>query len=740
MASPVVDIVLRAKDEASRAINALGKSIGGLNSIARTLAPVAAGLGAIGGAAGLVGVAAFKMADDMSKTVERLDRLSGTTGATIQQLQILEQTFKNAGLAPETATLALAKLSKAIGNNDPLLKQLGVTTRDSFTALMQLSDIFEHSSDTAGKVSIAAKLLGRDMVQSASTIQNLGRTLDATGAKMKAAGGLIGDDGAAQARKMDAAMDDLNISMGGVKNILATAVIPAVAEFARRLAEAMVQNKEAIVGFVKASIEALDRMVIALPDRLNRLTLLWLQYRLIVAETALAVASGFGAVTTTLSMELNVQTVLISNQIDKLDKLISESDAKWKKVGTSPRTPAPAIDPATGAASGATIGAAPRLVPSGSVIDADGNLIAAKEDERAKRLREIQTLLRVSTADAQAFLRSLEAIEGAAKSEGLRVEVTAALIATAGPDLQRQLDALGPLQGPKVALREAGQAAGDTGAGAVAGIGLRGGISSQSKLPPISAPIDEEQIKAWQEQTRIVAESVAEIEGGIARVKDGWFAAVEQMTSAASILDAGFQAVFSGLESGISTVFSRLTDKTQTLRSAMATIFKSIADQALQELARIAAAELFKFVLKLLKGISSGGTSFVSDGIQGSVLAGARRVGPGLASAGRSVAPAYTINTASITRAITNVLGLRGGRPIGVASVARTVAPTVRINTDALAKAIASAIGEQRPQPPADQRTFNINAIDAHDIVASLLLPGGGMRRANDRLSIAGAY
>ena len=683
MASPVVDIVLRAKDEASRAINALGKSIGGLNAVARTLAPIAAGLGAIGGSAALVGIAAFKMARELSDTVERLDRLSETTGASIEQLQTLEQVFKNAGLAPESATLALSKLAKAIGNNDPLLKHLGITTRDSFEAFKQLSAIFQNSNDKAGQVAVAAKLLGRDMVQAASTVRNLGGELDSTGAKMNAAGAFIGKS-ADEARKMDRALDDLDISLAGVKNTIVAAVIPAVAEFAERFAQTMAENSGSIADFVKASIDAVDRMVIVLPDRLNRLSLLWLQYRLIIAETALALATGFGAVTTALGVELNTQTILISNQIDKLNGKIRDSAARWSALGLA-RGPdsGESFDPSTGeptAGPTATVPERPRstrggVVPSGFTIDADGNLIPEKA--RIERLKTLVQLLREAS--------NLSADTGFGNVAGTLPRGSTL------PGLARPLD-----DSPDaVAAREARAA-------------------SAARAASDARKSVDEQISAWQSQTMEVAESVAAIQGAVGRVKEEWLAAVGEMTSAASVLNAGFQALFSGLESGISTVFSRLTDKTQTLRSALKTIFKSIADEALRALERIAAAAIFKFVVKLLL-----------------TAAGAAVGGPAGAAAG-----AFTFGLAT-----------SAARPSRPGVVSRTSDPSFRINADAFARSLVSAVklivdggpggGGSRQQVT---NVTNIHTYDARNAILEMTSPGGALRRANERVAVVGAY
>ena len=111
---PILGIIIRAQDDASRSIDDVGKSITKLAGIGGRGFPIAGVLAGIGTAAAAAGVgvatAAIAMSKGLAESAERLDRLSATTGTSVENLQVLERAFKNAGFAPEVALQDLARL------------------------------------------------------------------------------------------------------------------------------------------------------------------------------------------------------------------------------------------------------------------------------------------------------------------------------------------------------------------------------------------------------------------------------------------------------------------------------------------------------------------------------------------------------------------------------------------------------------------------------------------------------
>lgn len=229
MAETPVEVVIRARNESQAALNqaigqlkqleaqtkasgAAGLQLANLRNALGALSPQAAaaanqmetlakafgplggaGLAAAGVAAavGLIGAAGVAAAKGLADTVEQLDNLAATTGANIDDLQVLQELFKRAGIGADTARTALHNLNRAIGEQDPLLKKLGVTSRDPIQALMQLADAFQTSHDAGLRAKVAQDLLGRGgkdllavLEQLRTAFPALSREMDITGQKL----------------------------------------------------------------------------------------------------------------------------------------------------------------------------------------------------------------------------------------------------------------------------------------------------------------------------------------------------------------------------------------------------------------------------------------------------------------------------------------------------------------------------------------------------------------------------
>jgi len=85
------------------------------------------------------------------------------------------------------------------------------------------------------------------------------------------------------------------------------------------------------------------------------------------------------------------------------------------------------------------------------------------------------------------------------------------------------------------------------------------------------------------------------------------------LLSAPEVVRSGLQATFAGLQSGFQTVAANLLTTGQTLRSALSTIFRSLVNEVLAELARLAAAKLFKLLISLLPG--GGPASVITEAV-----------------------------------------------------------------------------------------------------------------------------
>ncbi len=157
----VIEILINAKNNATAEFE---KSAGSLAKFT-----TAAGLaGAAGALAGQAIVTAMQSAQraiidntlKMADNVEMLDRMARNTGLSVQQLDIFRQQIENDGLSADQLSQALRFMQNQIVAGDKSLSAYGITSRNTFTALEQLSKAMAGAKDDAQRMAIASAALG----------------------------------------------------------------------------------------------------------------------------------------------------------------------------------------------------------------------------------------------------------------------------------------------------------------------------------------------------------------------------------------------------------------------------------------------------------------------------------------------------------------------------------------------------------------------------------------------------
>lgn len=227
MAGPSVDILLKARDEATGVLKRVSGEVGFLASTVQRLSSGLGVWGALGAgvvtAASAVVTAGKKFAD----TVEQLDRVRAATGLSIQDIQSLQKVWAEAGGNAEDAGAAAAFFAKQIGDGNPLLAQYGIHTRNVKQGLLELSDVIAHTSDVGTQQLLITKLLGKSQGESAVVVASLGRTWSETRDRMARAGALIEDRVTPQARELDRQLDQLALNWQGTWNQMLQDAVPA---------------------------------------------------------------------------------------------------------------------------------------------------------------------------------------------------------------------------------------------------------------------------------------------------------------------------------------------------------------------------------------------------------------------------------------------------------------------------------------------------------------------------------
>ena len=202
-------IIIEAQDQASAVIKNLA---GGLSQLGGAFSQIAGMAGPVGLAIGAVAtglLAVVNTGQGVADQVEQLDLLSKRTGVAVEDLQVLTRQIEQMGGQSESLTQALSFLNRSIATGDPLLAQLGVTSKDTFTAFQQLSVAFSQSDDTAKKTEIGFRLLGRGAGDLVALMPQLAAGFDQSKASMSAAGGVLTGEVLEAARRLDEKSDQL---------------------------------------------------------------------------------------------------------------------------------------------------------------------------------------------------------------------------------------------------------------------------------------------------------------------------------------------------------------------------------------------------------------------------------------------------------------------------------------------------------------------------------------------------
>jgi len=515
-----LEFVIKARDEASGAIGRVSGQATDLRSVLSSLVTGGGPFGIITAAVVATTGAVVALSVAMAEEVERLDRVAKASGTTTENIQVLEQVFRDAGLSSEDAATSLVFMNRAIGRGEPLLAKLGITTRDALEATLQLGDAFAGSDDAAKKQALSLKLLGRSSAETVAILDTLRATVGTTRAAMQANGGIFSEKDKENARKLDATIDTLSRNWKGAMTRMQSAIAP----WALSAVQAFNDVWDAITGRKRGPVEELERELQRVQSQLD------------------ANIEGVAA--------------MRSRKVD--ESFIKEYDALIAKlkvrIETLKNMRAVALK------AGALDDGAP--AKGGGKIDGV-NVADPTTDSRKTRLEEMQKLLKLSAADAERYLGILEALETVKKRDALVKQFTDAGLAPPGnviPDMQEvPFDQKGfdERQGPGM-----------------------GDIFAETQ--------DAMQKKALE---------TGEV---LKRVADDYRAHIADVTSVSSIAQQGLEGLWNGLSSGFSQVFANMLEKGQTLRSAMKTIFKSLASEVLQILARIAAAKIFGFIMNLL--------------------------------------------------------------------------------------------------------------------------------------------
>ena len=273
------------KNEAQSTGSATASSSEAMTAAAGEMSIAFAALGAAAAVSFAVIVAAANQAFNSVKAFAELTRefqnLSKSTSIAMDDLRGLETRFSELNLPVRALKTGLTDFQKAISENDTALGALGVTSKNTWAALLQAADAFSAMADGPNKSAYAQRLFGESAREWIPVLEGGSVTLREVGTRASEFG-LDLERTSARALEAGDRMAELRERTAGFAQDLTELVLPAVSDFVallnrllaalRTIPDRFTEAADGLRKFVNAmpaGKQLLD--VIALINALNRL-------------------------------------------------------------------------------------------------------------------------------------------------------------------------------------------------------------------------------------------------------------------------------------------------------------------------------------------------------------------------------------------------------------------------------------------------------------------------------------
>jgi hypothetical protein len=235
-----VDVVLRVRREGQAALSGLVNELGGLGTLVARLTSGTTGLTSAAAGLAAVGAAAFVAARQLGNAAEQLGRVQATTGQGTSDLQVYASIVRDAGGDVDQFNQALGYFNTQVGQANPMLRQLGITTRDTSVAFKQLVEIVRGIESPSERARILQELLGKAGKKAAADILSIADSYDIVKARMERSGELVSEVDILRAQILDAKFDHLGHTWEGAMTRAKVASIP-LAQFVADLLDKVQQ-------------------------------------------------------------------------------------------------------------------------------------------------------------------------------------------------------------------------------------------------------------------------------------------------------------------------------------------------------------------------------------------------------------------------------------------------------------------------------------------------------------------
>ncbi len=356
MNSSVLELIIRAKDEAAQAIASVHQQ---LSTLADKANVGGRAMGAFGdilkGVAMGIGIQAFmdlqnvfdKLAgsipDLISKGLSFADtthQLSLDTGASAEQSSRLLGIFDFLGVSTDGLSMRIGMFSKNVVAHAAYMSQLGIATTDAnghmldtITILDNARQAFQAHSDGVNKAADAMKLFGRAGLEMLPYLSLTNEQVAALNTEMDTLGVTMNQSGVIQAKAVSQEFNLFGLSVQGVANKLLNDVGPALMQGVQMIADWVSKNGTAIANFASNVVNFVMGMISALTGASFSAVSFAGSLGALggTASTTADQMGNLGGATKANTKAIDEQTKAVDAQIASLKSLETEQDKQFAK-------------------------------------------------------------------------------------------------------------------------------------------------------------------------------------------------------------------------------------------------------------------------------------------------------------------------------------------------------------------------------------------------------------------------
>jgi hypothetical protein len=219
-----------------------GMGMGGLFGVAGILTAILAPLG-------LVADGLLKAEETYAAFSAQILRNSEAIGINAQDLQVWDKIAQTAGLDSQSMTLDFERFGKNLADGAPALKatgvtlqQLGITSTDVGTAILQLADWMHSTSDESLKMAVASALFGRSGVELVPILNQGSAAFQNYRSELEKMGVIMSNSDLVMGARAQVAIQQFSLAFEAAKNRLLSAALPGFTMFFQELSSILVNN------------------------------------------------------------------------------------------------------------------------------------------------------------------------------------------------------------------------------------------------------------------------------------------------------------------------------------------------------------------------------------------------------------------------------------------------------------------------------------------------------------------